>query len=126
MHNPGCLKSVDLNCVFAGNQHTVHVTAPAELGDITSAKLWFTLRRGSVLVLRRRNTAAGGDDSQIQLILAGGSGVPGKFDVKFPTGLTAGLSGEYDYEIYIEIATNGYTIARGHWPIEPSIIDLSP
>lgn len=117
---------VDFEPAYAGNTHTAHVTAPAELGDIEDAAIWWTLRLRGEVVLRKRNAAAGGDDDEITIIIPS----EGKFDINILKGDTAGLEGDLDYEIYMEgvaADTTDYaqSIAQGTWHICASISDTS-
>lgn len=122
------LREVTLTSAYAGNDHTIHVTAPVELGDISTAGIWFTLRDSSGAVVHRaRNLAAGGSEAQAFVTSPGGGGLSGTFDVHVLPGATTNLLGTYRYEIYIEIDGQNIaqTLALGNWTILKSITDTS-
>lgn len=83
--------------------------------DITGAKIWMTVKERTSdtddqALIRKRNTAAGGSDSQIKIIDAPG----GKAEIYLvPDDSTALNPGTYIYDVQITLASGKtYTITR--------------
>lgn len=110
--------------VFIGNDRTLTVTAnyKDEEGnitgpvDLTGAKVWMTVKQrtgdpDSAAIFMRRNTAAGGDDSEIRVITPATNG---QVEVYIVPSNTRGVgAGTYQYDIQV-ITSDGktYTITR--------------
>jgi len=114
------LEAVNLN-LFIGNNAEWEFTVVDEDGsnpNITAASLTFTVKdavEGSV-VFQRKNTAAGGDDTEIEIT----NGAGGIFVVKIIPANTSSLdiNTTYYYDAEINISNYGVkTIAHGTFTV---------
>lgn len=100
-----------------GDDRTISVTTVTEdteeAVDLTGAKLWFTVKEStrdpdSSSIMLKRNTEAGGDDTQIKVTDA----ATGTFDIYItPADFEGVEAGSYVYDIQVKLFNNKlYTI----------------
>jgi hypothetical protein len=76
---------------------------------LTGAKIWATIRHSgtSALLFKRRNTAAGGGDSEIEIVSPQSGDTLGHFRLKFVPANTADLAPGRYYVIDVFVETAG-------------------
>lgn len=116
----GPLMSLEVNKItmFIRDDRTLSVSVNQDDGtpvNLTSAKIWFTVKARTSdtddqALIQKKNTAAGGGDDQIKIVVA----AQGKMEVYLVPDDTEDLDpGTYIYDIQVTLASGKtYTVAR--------------
>ena len=117
------ITKIDLPDGFAAMSLTLRIKpVPEDLGTISAAKIWFTLRDTSDNVkLLKRNDIAGGGAAQVNIIDA--TPPDAYFDVIVAKGDTAGMIGKFRYDVVMEGTDAGgqayrQVVAWGDWVLK--------
>jgi len=105
--------------MYRGDNRTERVTVKDGDGvalPITGAKVWFTVKEDlddadSAAVFQRKNTAAGGSDTEILIT----DGVNGVVEIYIVPANTSSLeNGKFEFDVQVQLATGKtHTVTRG-------------
>jgi len=115
----GCMATQERIQMFLRDDRTLSLTVNNQDNtpvDLTGSKVYFTLKErtsdsDAAALIKKRNTAAGGGDTEIKIIDASG----GKAEIYIVPADTDGMNpGNYVWDVQITLANNKtYTVLRG-------------